>query len=449
MARRDRLPVGRALGATLLVAGGVLLGVYLTDRFGGPVWQVSADCAGPISHVVCVASSARRSTLRNAGLITSLVNALPAETRVTVLTNDRSAFLVSRPAAPGRVEFLDLPAESAFTIWPQDPMLVLEDGCGNRMLLASAEFERADDRLIPERLAAHLKWPCRTSSMAFEGGNIVVGPRHVFVGADTVRYNALRLGVSEVEVALRFERDLGRSVMVVGPAPQPISHIDMMLTPLDESCVVLADARWGADTAGRQMRESPEAVRAFERACEDLYFGDPRVREISDSTGRTLRPPSVVGRTADAVVETRAVADDLDRLADELATRKYRVLRVPILLRRSVARGRREARAGEDGEAAGFPSAARATPDALGDYPFLTYNNVLLEKRDGRCFVYLPRYGWPAMDEAAERAWKAAGAEVVGVAGLATSAMYGGSLRCCVKVLERKPLADTVSRGGR
>jgi hypothetical protein len=51
--------------------------------------------------------------------------------------------------------------------------------------------------------------------------------------------------------------------------------------------------------------------------------------------------------------------------------------------------------------------------------------------------VYLPRYGLDALDRAAVRAWEALGYEVHPVGGLAVSAMYGGALRCAVKVLER------------
>ncbi|MFH1730091.1 MAG: hypothetical protein ABIF82_00390 [Planctomycetota bacterium] len=42
------------------------------------------------------------------------------------------------------------------------------------------------------------------------------------------------------------------------------------------------------------------------------------------------------------------------------------------------------------------------------------------------------------MDKAAREAWAKIGCRAVGVKGLAISSMYGGSLRCCVKVLQRR-----------
>jgi len=62
---------------------------------------------------------------------------------------------------------------------------------------------------------------------------------------------------------------------------------------------------------------------------------------------------------------------------------------------------------------------------------------VLLEMTDGRRTVYVPQYDWPDLDEAARTAWAKLGFEVRPIRGFAVSAMCGGSLRCCVKVLSR------------
>jgi hypothetical protein len=71
-------------------------------------------------------------------------------------------------------------------------------------------------------------------------------------------------------------------------------------------------------------------------------------------------------------------------------------------------------------------------------YPTLSYNNVLLETLEGERRVYLPRYGFSPLDDAAKSAWESFGFEVVTIDGLTTSAMYGGALRCVLKVLVRQ-----------
>ena len=72
------------------------------------------------------------------------------------------------------------------------------------------------------------------------------------------------------------------------------------------------------------------------------------------------------------------------------------------------------------------------------NYPFITYNNVLVENKNGRPIVYLPQYGFPVLDAAGAQGWKRLGFDVKRIAGFSTSAMYGGSLRCCTKVLLRR-----------
>lgn len=153
----------------------------------------------------------------------------------------------------------------------------------------------------------------QTSSLYFEGGNIVSDNEFILIGANTIRQNALKLDLSEAQVVTRFQEELGRQLLVVGPYPQPIAHIP-------------------------------------------LLYGGP------ESLDR-----------GNGVVTTTAA------------------------------------------------------------YPMLTYNNALIARQD----VYLPRYGWSAMDEAAFKTWKKLGFTPHSIEGFTTSAMYGGSLRCSVKVLER------------
>jgi hypothetical protein len=374
------------------------------------------DSGGPITLAVCSAVSARRSALRNAATVSNIANALPARVRVLLLANDRAAFTIANDPRPGRVSFLELPGETAITIWPQDPFLVLEREGGEPCILASREFPRAGDRAMAKAVADALGWAHGASSLDFEGGNIVADERHAFVGADTIRVNAIRLGESDEDVVRRFERELGRPVLVVGPLPQPVGHIDMILTPLGAGRLALADPGRGAGIAERELADAPARVEAFERGCEESFFGAPGLRVLRDAAGKELRAPALVGATAGAAAHGRELAPVFDRLARELEGRGYALVRIPFLA------ARREEPRDADAEEGRGPG-----------YPMLTYNNALLE--EGR--VYLARYGWEAMDEAARRAYEEAGLETNAVDGLATSAMYGGSLRCNVKVLAR------------
>lgn len=57
-------------------------------------------------------------------------------------------------------------------------------------------------------------------------------PRPLYAASE--RAENLRLNESEPSIGARFEGELGRPVLVVGPFPQPVGHIDMMMTALSE-----------------------------------------------------------------------------------------------------------------------------------------------------------------------------------------------------------------------
>lgn len=214
----NRRRVRAAVAAALILCAAVLqVARYVRGRAAR--WRIVADTGGPITLAACSLNSARRAALRNAELVATIANALPERARLVVLTNDRAAFTVVRDPWPGRVVFVDTPAEQDVTIWPQDPFVVLRDGRGRACLLGSCDFERAGDRVLGEALARHLGWEWRGSGLRFEGGNIVADERIVFVGANTIRHNAVLLEETDVEVARRFEAELGRPVMVIGPVP--------------------------------------------------------------------------------------------------------------------------------------------------------------------------------------------------------------------------------------
>jgi hypothetical protein len=243
---------------------------------------------------------------------------------------------------------------------------------------------------------------------------------HVLIGENTIQHNARELGASPVDIVLRFEQELGRRVLVVGPFPQPVAHIDMVITPLGDGRLVVADPGAGARLAERELAAHPEAVAAFESYCEGRFFGDPRIRELPLRDGGTSEAPELAGKTREMAARSRALAPILDGIAASLAQAGYRVDRVPFL----------------------FGGPESRPPDAAEDanraaYPMLTYNNVLIESDVDGNVVYLPSYGWPAFDAAAQEAWRSIGFEPRPIEGLATSAMYGGSLRCAVKVLSR------------
>jgi len=382
------------------------------------------DTEGTMENVVCVVNSARRALLHNAALATEILNGLPDRIRFTLLTNDREAFTLAKERSPGRVRFVDLPPDAEFTIWPQDPFLVLDEA-GNSTLLQSAAFSRADDHRLTETLASTLGLPRRISRLAFQGGNLVANSRHVFVGAGTIRLNAIRLGVSDEAAVRLFERELAKPVLVLGPFPQPVRHIDLIVTPVGRDRVLVADARWGVRVARSILVDRADTTRQFEQEILDKLNAWQNLSGSDGSTG-PWHPPSLAG----AIEASEHLAPHLDGVAAGLAARGYLVDRVPFL--GSPMRA-------EDSRPLSGTDPSDSAPLQRPGFPILTYNNVLLEEFEESTRVYLPQYGLEGFDEEGRDAWEALGCTVVPLKGFLASAMHGGSLRCCVKVLHRNP----------
>lgn len=97
----------------------------------------------------------------------------------------------------------------------------------------------------------------------------------------------------------------------------------------------------------------------------------------------------------------------LDHVANEMRGQGYHVLRMPAVF------------------------------GATGDW-IMTYNNVIMERRNGCRIVLMPTYNVPEMDNAAAKAYRKLGFEVkpIDVSGVFE---YGGAVRCIVNVVDRRP----------
>ena len=377
--------------------------------------KILSDVGSEIRLVACSATSARTSSLRNAELVASIVNGLPQEVHVLLLVNDRSAFAASTNNS--RVTFVEMPPDSDISIWPQDPFVVVQ-GKSTTKLITPCSFNREDDERMPKQLASILNLEVVHSEMHFEGGNIVCSEESVFIGYDTIAHNAVLLDTSQRAIVKRFSKLFGRPVTVVGQSSQPVGHIDLLVTPLGDKRVAVADSRAGARLAADAIGENPELVYEFECSCEEMFFGREDVSELQDRDGNLLVRPNVTGQTDKVMAVSLRLAPELDSIAQQLSHAGYKVVRVPALI--------------PDQAAAGGASLDKAVR-----YPFLSYSNVLVEKRRNQDVVYLPQYGFKKLDSAAIQTWNSLGYIVKPVAGFATSSMYGGGLRCCTKVLLR------------
>lgn len=262
------------------------------------------------------------------------------------------------------------------TSWMRDRLAVLE---------SDPPILLAPDAPMPGDPARVNDWWVPWTLREHLGDATLRRTRYVFEGGDLIGdarsvYVATPLfernrGVDPEGLAAALSADLGRPVVRLGTTgPVPDHHVGMFLTPLGDGRVA-----WG----------DPDAA----------------LRALGWSEGEARAP--VVGG---------------ERFAIDLSPERLERFR----------------RVGRELEAAGVETVALPLlPGAIGR-AFLSYDNVLLDRREDGDHVLLPVYGVRTLDEAAISAWRALG-YVVHPIDVAMIFRLGGSVRCLVAPLRRAP----------
>jgi hypothetical protein len=357
---------------------------------------------GPLTHVLCSypEAAARQSTYR--AIYADLFARLPVATRLTLVCAPgarddlRELIAASSPARDARL--IEASEGARFSVWSQDPFVVLRDG-DDTWLLEPARFHRRDDAAIARALESEGVARPRRSSLRFHGAHVLVGDDFALVGRDCLDASG---GDPE-----GFERALGVRVVFVGTE---LSVPKEELREVDGRVHVLYDDVGVAQPLSHLDMFVSLAGRGPSGAYR-LLVGSP---ELAD--GILEREPSEHG-----------MAELFDDVAASLARAGFEVIRNPLPL--TYADGRRTV----EGE---WRDVRR--------WYFASANNCLVQIDDhaGNA-VWLPTYGhgaWrelAATDEVNRRTWEGLGFEVHELGSCHVLAQNGGSVHCITKYLER------------
>lgn len=360
-----------------------------------------------------------------------LLAQLPSTTRLTVVVHPGAATALERLLeGSGRratTTVIRSDPDLRFTVWAQDPCVVLQDSDGQTTLVTPAGFDREQDTDAVELLARTTGAAVQRSSLSFHGGDVLAGDDFVLLGGDCRRTTlemleredaaAITAEADRVAIAARRFQELfapdqqvrfvgsdrllsrartralqvkGREVLEIlpggGEGPHPLVHLDMFVT-----------------LAGRG--------------------GDGRYRVL---VGSPALADELLGRhPVDA--ELSAACDDI---AAQLADEGFEVRRNPLPL--TYGDGRRPL----DGD----------VRDVRLWY-LATANNCLVQIDDvAGDHVWLPTYGHGAWRELAvtdavnRRIWEELGFTVHELTSFHTFTQRFGALHCIAKELDRRPL---------
>lgn len=135
-----------------------------------------------------------------------------------------------------------------YTIWAQDAYVGLRGRLGQKILVEGVFFNREDDTMVADEIAAQTDVSAIQSCLYFQGGNILGGDKITLVGMDYMIRNLGHCGLESVEaIANRYsdlfatdilflggrnsgDYDWYRAGKLTGYGTQPIFHIDMYVT---------------------------------------------------------------------------------------------------------------------------------------------------------------------------------------------------------------------------
>ena len=272
------------------------------------------------------------------------------------------------------------------TTWSKDRFVTLAfpDRPGASLLCAPARLQtpnplRTNDQEIPYCLAQKniAQFQARATDVNFDGGDFLATRRHLFASPAIFEKNPVGVGMrfrTIAELKDDLNQKLARHIIWLGDTPQaaPAHHLGMFLTVIGNTAAV----------------------------------GDVRMAEkVAASHPETLATLQAAGGIASPAFRADLSAR-LDRVARQMQTLGYRVVRVPLL-----------------------PS---TTPRA-----WLSYNNGIVETRNGKSIFYMPTFGAKTLDTAAAEIFQSTTGCTVEPIDCAHIWPLGGSLHCLVNVVAR------------
>ncbi len=351
---------------------------------------VPAGAGNPLGTLRLQLSPAAGTIPMAVQLVRALLARADPETRITLVVEpgaNRDG-LRALLRDTGRVEIVEL---RSATLFAQDNARPMHDVSGARVLLVPRAFRsgghRAEDALEPKAAGRAFGVPVRRSTLFWEGGNLLFDGELLLLGADSVRENMVRLGLTSGEVAAAFAAELGLDPVILGDVErarfdvdqgrvtrsgQASFHIDLDVAPL---------GRFGRKARARALVAD---------AARGLELLDAVLERRSMFRGQVFRPAEAREQVAALYDESaRSRHPQLLAYAAALEKRGYRVFGVPDLRI-------------EQAE-----NVFRGT-----NFDF-TYCNVLAGRCRSRPAVHWLPYGIPALDDAAEGRYRAAGVEPV------------------------------------
>jgi hypothetical protein len=387
--------------------------------------RIVSSAHGALRHILlCYPSYAGGDDVYR-DVFVDLFRQLPRETELTVVAHGSVVTELERTLdlerPEGKSTIVEAPEHLRYTVWAEDPYVVVEDGAPptRRFLVEPFTFPRAGDSVLAELVAEATELQSIQSPLYFQGGNVLIGDDFVLIGVDYL--------FETLDTFLRYRPVLGM------PADRAGAQ-DFIVGLFRQSF----DPERGLLFAGTRLRVPDVQTRPLTIAGEEwkevLHTGAGRNQPIfhidmfislagRGPSGRyrlLVGSPPEADRLLGRPSLPQALSEIFDDVARQLETQGFEVIRNPLPL-----------------TYVDDPLAKERT------WYFATSNNCLVQIEADSKHVWLPTYGhgaWAdlvATDEANRRVWEGLGFTVHQLGDFNVFAQNLGSVHCIKKYLAR------------
>ena len=376
----------------------------------------------------------------------ALLAALPDDVRVIVYTHEAQVRTLEEwLAAAGKLPYATVVGTDDtvdFTMWAEDPY-VTGLARDQTYLIEPWSFRRSADGLIADQLAHSTRLRSTQTPLYFEGGNVLVGDRHILVGFDyaaetaeaaPIVFRSSPPSTDEVRAVFSSFLDVGRTILFPR-ACRPTPPASIEIVPIDRVPTLEAKG------AGNGVHQPVFHIDMFVTLAGPDRNGRPRALVGDARLAKKLVP----------AIPDNPLAARFDEVAEFLERHGFVVGRLPIaeifvdwtrMNRRDIA-----ARYGHHHglEAVLEQMDAEDKPQMpVRHWYTATWNNALVSYAEsGRGKVLMPEYGfdpWPelkTLDAEAAATWNALGFEVAPLGNFHPFAELQGAAHCICKYIAR------------
>ncbi len=255
----------------------------------------------------------------------------------------------------------------------------------------------------------------RKSQFQWEGGDIVVGAKHIFVGYEVLKSAQIDFGFSIAEALEALKHEFGKSVIPVGALDRSTGFIDYVEYHVDLFLTVIRDRISGREKI--LLGSMSKAIDLMDPRLSNIHLGRTRKFENTEKfLNELFKPEDPAKPWQPNFLEIQNTEIKLNALAAYFESLGYEVERVP------------------------FFSFGEEPPESYTGPTFFSYNNIVL----GQGVALIPDLGILAWDIYMKQLLTRMGYKVYSFKTAQLSSVLDAGILCMTEVL-RKP-ANCASR---